>query len=183
MEPSLFFSQFDDILVRYRNGKVDLTSAKKDLLNLFERHSDDPTGKEIGFDLSHCDPSFKLILSEALEEFQSRFCDVGSIFAKFTSAMQKEMQQAADQGFVYKGQTVFDTTFGGKEVVVIMERDRDATIERHEYKLLATSKTSTMQKELTESGEPGFQYVGMTVAETAFGGKELVTILRRGSRR
>lgn len=98
-----------------------------------------------------------------------------------TSTMQKEMQQAADQGFSYRGQTVFDTAFGGKEVVVIMERDRDAKPERHEYKLLATSKTSTMQKELTEAGEAGFQFVGMTVAETAFGGKELVTILRRSS--
>ena len=96
-----------------------------------------------------------------------------------TSTMQKEMQQAADQGFGYKGQSVFETAFGGKEVVVIMERDRDAKLERHEYKLLATSKTSTMQKELTEAGEAGFEFVGMTVAETAFGGKELVTILRR----
>ena len=92
--------------------------------------------------------------------------------------MQKEMQQAADQHFAYRGQTVFETTFGGKEVVVIMERDPDARQERHEYKLLATSKTSTMQKELTDAGEAGFQFVGMTVAETAFGGKEPVTILR-----
>jgi hypothetical protein len=98
-----------------------------------------------------------------------------------TSTMQKEVQQAADQGFGYRGQTVFQTAFGGKEVVVIMERDRDAKPERHEYKLLATSKTSTMQKELAAAGEAGFQFVGMTVAETAFGGKELVTILRRSS--
>ena len=96
-----------------------------------------------------------------------------------TSTMQKEMQLAADQGFGYKGQTVFETTFGGKEVVIIMERDRDAKPVRQEYKLLATAKTSTMQKELIETGEAGFQFVGMTVAETAFGGKELVTILRR----
>ena len=96
-----------------------------------------------------------------------------------TSTMQKEMQQAADQGFGYRGQAVFETTFGGKEVAVIMERDRDAKPERQGYKLLATSKTSTMQKELIEAGEAGFEFVGMTVAETAFGGKELVTILRR----
>ena len=100
-----------------------------------------------------------------------------------TSTMQKEMQQAADQYFAYRGQTVFETTFGGKEVVVIMERDRDAKPERHEYKLLATSKTSTMQKELTDAAEAGFQFVGMTVAETAFGGKELVTILCRSEKR
>ena len=65
MEPD-FFSQFEDILVRYRSGNVDFTDAKKDLLGLFERHSDDPRGKEIGFDLSHVDPSIKLIVSEAL---------------------------------------------------------------------------------------------------------------------
>ena len=96
-----------------------------------------------------------------------------------TSTMQKEMQQAADGGFEYKGQTVFETSFGGKEVVVIMERDRDVKPTRHEYKLLATSKTSTMQKELLEAAEAGFQFVGLTVAETSFGGKELVTIVRR----
>jgi hypothetical protein len=100
-----------------------------------------------------------------------------------TSTMQKELQRSADQGFGYMGQTVFETAFGGKEVVIIMERDRDAKPERQEYKLLATSKTSTMQKELAAAGEAGFQFVGMTVAETAFGGKELVTILRRSSNR
>jgi hypothetical protein len=96
-----------------------------------------------------------------------------------TSTMQKEMQTAADEGFEYRGQTVFESTFGGKEVVIIMERDRDSNPARQQYKLLATSKTSTMQKEILEAAESGFEFVGLTVAETAFGGKELVTILRR----
>ncbi|PYV91103.1 MAG: hypothetical protein DMG05_08225 [Acidobacteria bacterium] len=100
-----------------------------------------------------------------------------------TSTVQKELQQAADFGFEYLGQTVFETTFGGKEVVVIMERDREAEIVHYEYKLLATSKTSTMQKELSQAGEDGYSFVGMTVAQTAFGGQELVVILRKpGSR-
>jgi len=99
-----------------------------------------------------------------------------------TSTMQKEMQQGASEGFEYKGQTVFETAFGGKEVVVIMERDRDGKKSRHEYKLLATTKTSSMEKELVEAAEAGFQFVGMTVAETAFGGRELVTIVRRDAR-
>src|SRR3989442_13753405 len=100
-----------------------------------------------------------------------------------TSTMQKELQQAANVGFEYLGQTVFETSFGGKEVVVIMERDREAKIVPHEYKLLATSKTSTMQKELMQAGEDGYSFVGMTVAQTAFGGQELVVILRKpGSR-
>jgi hypothetical protein len=97
-----------------------------------------------------------------------------------TSTMQRELQEAGSAGFEYKGQSVFSSMFGGKEVVVILERDRDATSkDRWEYRLLATSKTSTMQRELSETGAQGFEYVGMTVASTAMGGSELVTITRR----
>lgn len=97
-----------------------------------------------------------------------------------TSTMQRELQEAGSAGFEYKGQSVFSSMFGGKEVVVILERDRDATSkDRWEYRLLATSKTSTMQKELSDTGAQGFEYVGMTVASTAMGGSELVTITRR----
>ena len=47
------------------------------------------------------------------------------------------------------------------------------------YKVLATSKTSTMQKELQEAGDAGYAIVGMTVGQTAMGGNELVSITRR----
>ena len=96
-----------------------------------------------------------------------------------TSTMQKEMQEAADEGFEYRGQTVFKSTFGGEEVVCILERDKDAGPRRFEYKLLATSKTGTLQKELTEIGPAGYQIVGMTVGKTAIGGRELIAITRR----
>jgi hypothetical protein len=97
-----------------------------------------------------------------------------------TSTMQKEMQEAGDAGFEYKGQSIFKSTFGGKEVVVILERDKDAKATgRFDYRLLATNKTSTMQKELAEAGGAGYQFVGMTVAETLIGGSEVVAILRR----
>ena len=98
-----------------------------------------------------------------------------------TSTMQKEMNQAAGEGFGYAGQTVFETRFGGKETVVIMERDAAAGAgqAKYEYKLLATNKTSTMQKELTLEGENGFELAGMTVSRTTFGGEELVSILQR----
>jgi hypothetical protein len=96
-----------------------------------------------------------------------------------TSTMQKELQQAGDAGFEFKGQSVYSSTFGGKEVVVILERDSEARLMKWEYKLLATKKTSTMQKELNEAGAEGFTFVGVTVGETAIGGKEVVSILRR----
>jgi hypothetical protein len=97
-----------------------------------------------------------------------------------TSTMQKEMQQAADMGFEYRGQTVFESLFGGEEVVVILEKDPSAASKTHwEYRLLATSKTSTMEKELREISELGFEALAMTVGKTAMGGAEMVVITRR----
>ena len=96
-----------------------------------------------------------------------------------TSTMQKELQEAADAGFEYRGQTVFKTAFGGQEVVCIMERDKENSDKRSQYKLIATTKTSTLEKELREAGGAGFEVMGMTVANTAIGGKELVAIVRK----
>lgn len=97
-----------------------------------------------------------------------------------TSTMEKELQEAADAGFEYRDQTVFTSAFGGEEVVCILERDTESgASQRFQYKLLATTKTSTLEKELLEAGAAGYQVVGMTVAKTAVGGKELVAITRR----
>ena len=95
-----------------------------------------------------------------------------------TSTMEKEMQGAAAGGFRFAGTMGGETAFGGNEVVVVMTRAGGAP-QRYEYRLLATTKTSTMQRELSETGAAGFEYVGMTVASTAMGGSELVTITRR----
>ena len=96
-----------------------------------------------------------------------------------TSTMQKEMQELGDEGYDYKGQTIFNSTFGGKEVSVILERQEGGPKARITYKLLATTRTSTQQKELNQAGQDGFEVVGLTVAQTAFGGSELVSILRK----
>lgn len=100
-----------------------------------------------------------------------------------TSTMQRELEDAGDVGYEYKGQTVFESFFGGKEVVAILERDKDAETSNWQYKLLATSKTSTMEKELREAGTAGYEFVGVTVGQTAMGGTELVVITRRPERR
>ena len=96
-----------------------------------------------------------------------------------TSTMQKELQDAADAGYMYKGQTIFQSTFGGDEVVVTLERDKDAVTRPSEYKLLATSKTSTLQKELQQAADPTARRAELVADKTALGGKELVAILRR----
>ncbi len=99
-----------------------------------------------------------------------------------TSTMEKELRQAGSRGFRYRGQTIYDSTFGGREVVVIVERRLDRPDERYEYRLLATRRTSTMQKELEAAARDGFEFLGFTVAATTFGGHELVAITSRAVR-
>lgn len=96
-----------------------------------------------------------------------------------TSTMERELQQASEQGFDYRGQSVFATAFGGDEVVCILERDGDATRQAWQYKLLAVSKTSTLEKELRSAAASGYELLGLTVSKTSFGGTELVAITRR----
>ena len=97
-----------------------------------------------------------------------------------TSTMQKEMREAAESGYEYRDQTVFPTAFGGSEVLVIMERELDNFVpDQHDYLLLATKKTKTMQKELREAADQGYVLLGMTVSKTRFAGSELVCIMRR----
>ena len=95
-----------------------------------------------------------------------------------TSTMQRELQEAADEGYEHRGQSVFKKTFG-TEVMVILERDNKVRPKLWEYKLLATKKTSTMQKEVMEAAAEGYQFVGFSTGSTFFGGAEVVTIMRR----
>jgi len=119
-----------------------------------------------------------VIMSRTERKAASRFA-YRLLATSKTSTMQKELQDAADAGYMYKGQTIFQSAFGGDEVVVILERDKDSGTRPSEYKLLATSKTSTLAKEVQQAGAVGYEVVGMTLAKTSLGGKEMVAILKR----
>ena len=97
-----------------------------------------------------------------------------------TSTMQKEMQEAAAAGYRFGAVMGGETSFGGNEVVVLMQKPSSAE-GRFEYRLLATSKTSTMQKELQSAADAGFEYIGQTVFKSTFGGNEVAVILERNA--
>jgi len=97
-----------------------------------------------------------------------------------TGTLQKELQAAGDEGFEYCGQTVFESAFGGREVSIILEKSLGAAAKRIEYKLLATSKTSTMEKELKQAGAEGYKFLSVVVGKTALGGREVISILQKG---
>ena len=95
-----------------------------------------------------------------------------------TGTMQREINVAATDGYDYVGQTVFESLFGGEEVVSIVERGA-AAVSDYEYRLSATSRPSTRQTELGSVGRDGFQALGLTIGKTALGGTEVVVIARR----
>ncbi len=79
-----------------------------------------------------------------------------------TGTMQKELNEAADGGFRLIPSTMIAKKglLGGVEIVMIMERPPQVA-KLYEYKLLATTRTSTLQKEVTEAQSAGFAIVGM----------------------
>jgi hypothetical protein len=79
-----------------------------------------------------------------------------------TGTMQKELNETADAGYRLIPSTMIakKQLLGGIEIVMILERP--PTVKKYfEYKLLATSRTSTLQKEVTEAKDAGYIIVGM----------------------
>jgi hypothetical protein len=79
-----------------------------------------------------------------------------------TSTMEKELNQAGDEGFRIIPQTMIakKQIFGGDEIVVVLERSPKSTLQ-YQYKFLATQRTSTMEKEILDAEEAGFVLVGI----------------------
>lgn len=79
-----------------------------------------------------------------------------------TGTMQKEMNEASDAGFRLIPSTMIakKQMLGGVEIIMIMERPPKPT-RRYEYKLLATNRTATLQREVTEAKAAGYVVVGM----------------------
>ena len=50
---------------------------------------------------------------------------------------------------------------------------------RDAYRVLATSRTSTMQKEISDAAAAGYRFVGAMGGDTAFGGQEVVALMAR----
>ena len=74
-----------------------------------------------------------------------------------TSTMEKEMNEAGSASYGFMGVMGGETGVGGKEVVVVMGKRTGADDSvRKKYRLLATQRTGTMQKEMQQAGD-GFR--------------------------
>ena len=79
-----------------------------------------------------------------------------------TGTMQKELAQAAEEGFRLLPRTMISKKqmIGGVEVVVVLERPPNLE-KRYQYKLLATKRTGTLHKEVAQAQAEGYILVGM----------------------
>ena len=78
-----------------------------------------------------------------------------------TSTMEKELNQAAQEGFRLLPRTITAKEgFLSNEIVTVLEQSPKSN-KRYEYKLLATSRTSTLQKEVAQTESDGFVLVGL----------------------
>ncbi len=80
-----------------------------------------------------------------------------------TGTMEKELNALAKEGFRILPRTM--TSKAGmlsKEIVVVLERDPNLKGQEFEYKLLATSLTGTLQKEMTEAAKEGYTLAAFT---------------------
>jgi hypothetical protein len=87
-----------------------------------------------------------------------------------TTTMQKELDDAAGRGFrVVAGMP------GEDELVLILERVPQPS-EPYAYRLLATHRTTTMERELNEAGRSGFRFTPLATIEK---GDEIISIMER----
>jgi hypothetical protein len=79
-----------------------------------------------------------------------------------TGTMQDEIEDAAGRGFRILPSTMISKAqmFGGDEIVLVMEKAPNSAV-TYEYRLLATSRTSTMQEEMDQAMVDGFSVVGL----------------------
>ena len=91
-----------------------------------------------------------------------------------TGTMEEELNEAGARGYRFAGTQGGETAFGGNEVVIIMKLDPEGR--RFRYILLATNRTGTMEREMNEA-PPEYEFVGMTVFSSTFGGNEAAVIL------
>ena len=99
------------------------------------------------------------------------------VATKKTSTMQEELDEAAKAGF----RIMVGSPTSGNEMVLLLERVAQPP-DTFTYQLLATTRTGTMQKELTEAASKGFRLLPRTMIskEAAFmGGPEVVVVLER----
>lgn len=92
-----------------------------------------------------------------------------------TSTMQKELDEAAAHGF----RVVFGSPTSTTEMAVLMERVAEPAAP-YNYRLLATTKISTMRKEVNEAAAEGYRLLPRTmISKDSFLTMEIIMLVEK----
>ncbi|MET0624468.1 MAG: hypothetical protein ABW250_15915 [Pyrinomonadaceae bacterium] len=92
-----------------------------------------------------------------------------------TSTMQKELDEAAAQGF----RVAFGSPTSTTEMALLMERVAEPSAP-YSYRLLATTKISTMRKELNEAAAEGYRLLPRTmISKDSFLTMEIIMLVEK----
>ena len=119
-------------------------------------------------------PLYTLCAAQAAKQDDQRY---KLLATTKTSTMEKELNEAAAQGY----RILVGSPTSGKEMAIFLERAEPGN-EPYKYKLLATTRTGTMQKELNESAEGGYRLLPRTMiakTQAIIGSVEIVVVLER----
>src|SRR5215211_5667968 len=93
-----------------------------------------------------------------------------------TSTMQKELDEASAQGFRIISAA---SSCNQSEMVLFLERVTQPP-DTYKYRLLATSRTSTMEKGLNQAAQEGYRLLPRTItAKEGFMSNEIVAVLEQ----
>jgi len=93
-----------------------------------------------------------------------------------TSTMQKELDEAAEEGF----RIVMGSPTSTMEMAILLERKAKPP-DTFKYRLLATTRSATMQKELNDAAKDGFRLLPRTIISKSsiISFNEVVLVLER----
>jgi hypothetical protein len=92
-----------------------------------------------------------------------------------TSTMQKELDEAAAHGF----RVAFGSPTSTTEMAVLMERVAEPSAP-YNYRLLATTKISTMRKEVNEAAAEGYRLLPRTmISKDSFLSMEIIMLVEK----
>ena len=84
-----------------------------------------------------------------------------------SSTMERELNEAAAAGYRFSRVMGGRATNGGRVIIAMIRQPVAPGQEVRKYRLLATSKTSTMQTEIQQLADAGYTYVDHTVFDSS----------------
>src|SRR5262249_30985579 len=95
------------------------------------------------------------------------------------STLEKEMNEAAANGYRFSQFTAGETSFGGQELVMAMLKPLSSAEPLATYRVFSADTSSGLEKQLKAAGDDGFMLKGSVLFREGSGPAEPVCILER----